>query len=114
MRSPTRGTRTAAEQVFGAVDERALDHAGAARPRRHRRLHCARRRPCGGEDGGDEFDAAEALATHPHLGRAGRIAGTRELVVAQTPFVVPYRVVGDDVQILAVFHGARRWPEGFE
>ncbi len=60
------------------------------------------------------LDQAEALATHPHLGRAGRIAGTRELVVAQTPFVVPYRVVGDDVQILAVFHGARRWPERFE
>jgi toxin ParE1/3/4 len=60
------------------------------------------------------LDHAEALATHPHLGRAGRIAGTRELVVAHTPFVVPYRVVRDDVQILAVFHGARRWPEGFE
>jgi addiction module RelE/StbE family toxin len=60
------------------------------------------------------LDQAEALATHPHLGRAGRIAGTRELVVAHTPFVVPYRVVGDDVQILAVFHGARRWPESFE
>jgi addiction module RelE/StbE family toxin len=60
------------------------------------------------------LDAAEALTTHPHLGRAGRIGGTRELVVAHTPFVVPYRVVGDDVQILAVFHGARRWPERFE
>jgi toxin ParE1/3/4 len=60
------------------------------------------------------LDQAEAVATHPHLGRAGRIAGTREFVVAHTPFVVPYRVVGDDVQILAVFHGARRWPERFE
>ena len=59
------------------------------------------------------LDHAEALARHPHLGRAGRIAGTRELVVAHTPFVVPYRVVGDDVQILAVFHGARQWPERF-
>ena len=60
------------------------------------------------------LDQAEALATHPHHGRAGRIAGTRELVVAHTPFVVPYRVVGGDVQILAVFHGARRQPERFE
>ena len=59
------------------------------------------------------LDAAESLAAHPHLGRAGRIAGTREFVVAHTQFVVPYRVVGDDVQILAVFHGARRWPESF-
>jgi toxin ParE1/3/4 len=59
------------------------------------------------------LDHAEGLATHPHLGRAGRIAGTRELVVPHTPFVVPYRVIGDQVQILAVFHGARRWPETF-
>ncbi|MGO4872486.1 MAG: type II toxin-antitoxin system RelE/ParE family toxin [Roseiarcus sp.] len=35
------------------------------------------------------LDHAEALATHPHLGRAGRIAGTRELVAPHTPFVVP-------------------------
>ena len=59
------------------------------------------------------LDHADTLATHPHLGRAGRVADTRELVVPATPFVVPYRVRGDEVQILAVFHGARRWPEGF-
>jgi toxin ParE1/3/4 len=60
------------------------------------------------------FDAAEKLAKHPHLGRAGRVAETRELVVARTPFVAPYRVRGDEVHILAVFHGARRWPETLE
>jgi addiction module RelE/StbE family toxin len=56
-------------------------------------------------------DAVERLGDHPHLGRAGRIAGTRELVIAETPYVVPYRVIDDDIQILAVIHGARRWPE---
>lgn len=58
------------------------------------------------------FEQVDRLREHPHLGRAGRIAGTRELVVAGTPFIVPYRLDSDAVEILAVFHGARRWPEG--
>lgn len=53
----------------------------------------------------------EILGEHPHRGRPGRIAGTRELMVADTPFIVPYRVADGAVQILAVFHGARRWPD---
>ena len=57
--------------------------------------------------------AVETLRDHPHLGRPGRIAGTRELVVSETPFVVPYRVVDGEVQVLAVFHGARLWPDEF-
>ena len=56
-------------------------------------------------------EAVEKLRDHPHLGRIGRIAGTRELVIAETPYLVPYRVADDDVQILAVIHGARRWPD---
>ena len=58
--------------------------------------------------------SVDALRDHPNLGRPGRLTGTRELVVSGTPYVVPYRVQGDDVQILAVFHGARRWPGAFE
>lgn len=60
------------------------------------------------------FDQADLLADHPHLGRAGRVPGTRELVVTDTPFVVPYRVQGETVELLAVFHGARQWPERFD
>jgi len=33
--------------------------------------------------------AVEMLRDHPHLGRAGRIAGTRELVIPETPYIVP-------------------------
>ena len=51
------------------------------------------------------------LAQHPALGRSGRVEGTRELVVPDTPYLVPYRVRGHAVEILRVFHGARKWPK---
>lgn len=57
--------------------------------------------------------AVQQLAQHPAMGRAGRVPGTRELVIPNTPFLVPYRVKGETVIILRVFHGARRWPESF-
>jgi toxin ParE1/3/4 len=54
------------------------------------------------------------LPDNPEMGRAGRVPGTRELVIIpRTPFVVPYRLVGSTIQILRLFHGARRWPEAF-
>ncbi len=57
----------------------------------------------------------EALERHPKLGRAGRVEGTRELMIPGTPFVVAYclRNEKEEVQILAVLHGARKWPEAF-
>jgi toxin ParE1/3/4 len=58
-------------------------------------------------------EASQILAGHPHSGRAGRMLGTRELVIGGTQYILPYRVVGDEVQILRVLHGARRWPKGF-
>ena len=53
----------------------------------------------------------ETLPDNPHIGRPGRVPGTRELVVPNTPYVVPYRVHASEVQILRVYHGARRWPD---
>ena len=55
-------------------------------------------------------DTVAMLADHPALGRTGRVPGTRELVVAGTPYLVPYRVRGKRIEILRVFHGRRRWP----
>ena len=55
--------------------------------------------------------AVHLLAQVPHRGRPGRWPGTRELVVPRTPYIVPYRVQGDLIEVLRVFHGARRWPD---
>jgi toxin ParE1/3/4 len=59
------------------------------------------------------FDRVDILADHPEIGRPGRIPGTRELIVTNTPFIVPYRIRDDRVEVLSVFHGARRWPDSF-
>jgi plasmid stabilization system protein ParE len=50
------------------------------------------------------------LAAHAGIGRPGRVPGTRELVITGTPFIVPYRVGADEVEVLRVFHAARKWP----
>jgi len=57
------------------------------------------------------IQATERLTTFPNSGRPGRLPHTRELVIPGTPFILPYRVKNDVVEILAVLHGARRWPE---
>lgn len=56
------------------------------------------------------LNAVAQLAEQPGLGRPGRVPGTRELVVLKTRYVVPYRVDGDTVDILRVFHTSRRLP----
>ncbi|MGA7220175.1 MAG: type II toxin-antitoxin system RelE/ParE family toxin [Candidatus Sulfotelmatobacter sp.] len=53
------------------------------------------------------------LRRYPALGRPGRVAGTRELVVSGTPYIIPYRVRNNEIQILRFFHGARKWPSKF-
>jgi toxin ParE1/3/4 len=57
--------------------------------------------------------SVERLASYPASGRPGRVPGTRELVVSGTPYIVPYRVHRETVEILRVFHAARKWPEEF-
>ena len=53
------------------------------------------------------------LESFPESGRAGQVAGTRELIVPGFPYIVIYRMSKKDVQILRVFHTARNWPESF-
>jgi plasmid stabilization system protein ParE len=53
------------------------------------------------------------LEHHPHIGRTGRVEGTRELVIFGSPYIVAYRIEPDRIDIMAVVHGARRWLEKF-
>lgn len=54
--------------------------------------------------------AAEHLRANPSLGRAGRIGGTRELVLGDIPYIIAYRVSDGQVEILAILHTSQEWP----
>lgn len=57
--------------------------------------------------------SVERLKDHPELGRAGRVAGTRELVITSYSYIIPYRIKAATVEILRVFHTSRKWPGKF-
>jgi toxin ParE1/3/4 len=59
------------------------------------------------------FRAVEMLGKFPSAGHPGRVRATRELTISRTPYIVVYRLSGDEVQILSILHGARRWPMTF-
>ena len=50
------------------------------------------------------------LTAQPAIGRPGRVVGTRELVISNSHYLVPYRIVNNQVEILRVFHTSRRLP----
>ena len=50
------------------------------------------------------------LQEHPAIGRPGRVPGTRELVIRGLPYIVPYRVRDNELELLRILHTARRWP----
>ncbi len=57
--------------------------------------------------------AVGRLSEHSRLGRKGRVRGTYELVIHGLPYIVPYRIKGNEVQILSVYHTSRKWPDTF-
>jgi len=59
------------------------------------------------------WETTRMLSNHPAMGKPGRVPGTREMVATGTSYIIPYRVVANDIQILRVLHTARKWPEKF-
>src|SRR5271163_2345339 len=55
--------------------------------------------------------SVEQLETFPLSGRIGRVPKTRELVISNTPFIVAYTLDRGRIVILAIYHGAQRWPD---
>lgn len=56
------------------------------------------------------YDRCMGLELFPHRGRIGRIAGTRELVLAPLPYIAVYRVTEAAVEIVRIYHSAQNWP----
>ena len=61
------------------------------------------------------IDAINLLPQNPALGHSGRILGTRELVVPDTRYIVPYRVRPrlQRIETLRIFHTSRRLPKNW-
>ena len=64
------------------------------------------------EQGDRVANQVRLLVDHPEMGRAGRMRGTRELVISSTPFIAVYRVnpKAGRIELLRLLHGAQRWP----
>lgn len=59
-------------------------------------------------------ESTNFLMEQPWMGRVGRVPNTRELIVSGLPYIIPYRVKNNVVEILRVFHSAMQWPEEFQ
>ncbi|MBC7756526.1 MAG: type II toxin-antitoxin system RelE/ParE family toxin [Bdellovibrio sp.] len=59
------------------------------------------------------IEQVNKLAVQPALGRPGRVLGTRELVISNSHYLVPYRIKNNAVEILRVFHTSRRPPKNW-
>ena len=55
------------------------------------------------------YESILTLKNAPNRGRPGRRAGTRELVLSPLPHLVIYRLRGDAIEILHIYHGTQNW-----
>lgn len=69
------------------------------------RLHIAEENPQAAAAVADKIEqSVQRLAKFPNSGRPGTVAGTREVVIPGLPYLLVYRVSGDEIQVLRLFH----------
>jgi plasmid stabilization system protein ParE len=56
-------------------------------------------------------DTIQLLSRQPGMGRPGRVAGTRELVISGLPFIVPYTEYNGEIVLLRIVHTSMKWPD---
>lgn len=59
------------------------------------------------------YEQAHILKNMPNIGRKGRRAGTRELILSEIPYIIIYRINDDFIDIVTIIHTARRLPSKF-
>lgn len=55
--------------------------------------------------------AYDLIERNPNVGRPGRIQPVREWSIPKWPYIIPYRIVGDDIEVLRIWHTRRDKPE---
>lgn len=56
-------------------------------------------------------DLTLLLKQHPSMGRVGRVFGTRELVLQNFAYLIPYRMKNNCIEILRIFPTRMAQPE---
>ncbi len=60
------------------------------------------------------WDSVQLLTLQPGIGRPGRVTGTRELVIPELPYIVPYIEQEGLIVILRIMHTSMKWPDSFK
>ena len=56
-------------------------------------------------------ETVEKLKTYKLIGRPGRFSSIRELVIPKLPYIIPYRIKKDTIEIIRILHTARKTPK---
>lgn len=79
------------------------------------RAYIARDNPQAARDVAQKIKKAVArIKARPRLGRPADVEDIRIMSVAGLPYLIPYRVRKDRVEILRVFHTAQQRPENWD
>lgn len=56
-------------------------------------------------------NAANQLQNYPFMGKNGRVEGTKELIISNSPYILIYRIKEETVEVLRILHTSKFYPE---